>query len=305
MANFILILVCFFLGILFRKFKTFPVHAPQVLNRFVIYISLPAITLSQIHRLEWGGNILVPASMSWLLFAMGAGFFYSLKNHLKIPRKTFGTLILTGSLGNTSFLGFPLLEALFGLGALSVGILVDQLGTFLAAGTLGVATAAYFSGGSVSAKMILRRVIAFPPFLALIAAFVLRWMPFHADVYTLLDRLGGTLVPLSLLSVGMQLHFHPEKLKANLRYLFWGLSFKLVLAPLFLLALYTGLFQQRGETLIITLIESAMAPMITAGILAAEYDLDTDLANLMIGIGIPLSLLTIPAWAWAFKWIGL
>jgi predicted permease len=41
-----------------------------------------------------------------------------------------------------------------------------------------------------------------------------------------------------------------------------------------------------------------MAPMITAGILAHEYGLDPELGNLMVGIGIPLSLATVPIWAW-------
>jgi predicted permease len=39
-----------------------------------------------------------------------------------------------------------------------------------------------------------------------------------------------------------------------------------------------------------------MAPMITGSIIAAEYDLDGDLAALMVGVGIPLSFLTLPIW---------
>jgi predicted permease len=298
MANFILIFICFGLGIFFRRFKIFPANAPQVLNRFVIYISLPALTLSQIHKLNLEGHIWVPVSMAWILYGLGLGFFYLLSKKTEIPKKSLGTLMLTGSLGNTSFVGFPLLEALYGAGAISVGILVDQPGTFLVAGSLGVATAAYFSGGHVSAKFILRKVFSFPPFLALIAAFILRLIPFSDAAFLVLDRLGATLVPLSLLSVGMQLHFHPEKIKAHFKFLCWGLGFKLILAPLIFAALYVGLLHQRGEMVLYTLVESAMAPMITAGILAVEYDLDIELANLMVGIGIPLSLLSVPLWAW-------
>lgn len=298
MANFILIFTCFLLGIFFRHYKFFPANTPLALNRFVIYISLPALTLAQIHRLDLSGNILIPVSMSWILYILGMGFFYALGKALQIPKKSLGTLMLTGSLGNTSFVGFPLLEALFGVGAISVGILVDQPGTFLVAGTLGVATAAYFSGSDVSIQKILRRVFSFPPFLALLFAFPLRWLPFHDAAYSVLDRLGSTLVPLSLISVGMQLHFHPAKIKANFKYLCWGLGFKLILAPLLLVGLYVGLLHQRGEVVLITLVESAMAPMITAGILATDYELDVELSNLMLGIGIPLSLFTVPVWSW-------
>jgi predicted permease len=46
----------------------------------------------------------------------------------------------------------------------------------------------------------------------------------------------------------------------------------------------------------VTVLQAAMAPMITAAIIAQEYELNSDLANLMVGIGIPLSFLTILMW---------
>ena len=51
----------------------------------------------------------------------------------------------------------------------------------------------------------------------------------------------------------------------------------------------------------VTLIESAMPPMIGAGIVAAQARLDSELVSLMIGIGIPLAFVTVPAWNWLFK----
>lgn len=306
MENFILILLCFALGLFFRRFKIFPANAPIALNRFIIYVSMPCLTLSKIYHLDLGGaSLWVPVSMSWIVYLLGVSLFYSLGRGKYMAPKTVGALMLTGSLGNTSFVGFPLLEALYGAGALSVGILVDQPGTFLVSGTLGVATAAYYSGGSIHPKAIARKLLAFPPTIALLAAVPLRLVSIPPEAFHVLDRLADTLVPLALVSVGMQLHFKPAKIKAHLKPLLWGLGFKLILAPLLCLAIYVGLFQQRGEAVLITLIESAMAPMITAGILAAEYDLDTELATLMVGIGIPLSLLTIPVWAWILDFVRL
>ncbi len=46
----------------------------------------------------------------------------------------------------------------------------------------------------------------------------------------------------------------------------------------------------------VTVIESAMATMITAAVVANEFNLDNELTNLMVGIGIPLSLATVPLW---------
>jgi predicted permease len=46
----------------------------------------------------------------------------------------------------------------------------------------------------------------------------------------------------------------------------------------------------------VALLESAMAPMITASILAASYGLHPRLASLMVGVGVPVSFLTLSLW---------
>lgn len=37
-----------------------------------------------------------------------------------------------------------------------------------------------------------------------------------------------------------------------------------------------------------------MAPMVTAALLAAEHDLEPELAALILGVGVPISLVTVP-----------
>jgi predicted permease len=46
----------------------------------------------------------------------------------------------------------------------------------------------------------------------------------------------------------------------------------------------------------VAVVESAMAPMITACILAASYGLHPKLASLMVGLGVPVSCLTLSLW---------
>ena len=46
----------------------------------------------------------------------------------------------------------------------------------------------------------------------------------------------------------------------------------------------------------VTVFEVAMAPMIGASIVAMENDLDPQLATLLVGIGVPLSFLTVSGW---------
>jgi predicted permease len=300
MSSFILIFLCLGLGIFFRKFRIFPENAFVTLNRFVIYVSLPALTLVLVHRLEIGKGMFYPIAMPWIHFVASALFFYGAGRLFGWSKKTVGALILTAGLGNTSFVGFPLLEALYGKNALAVGVLVDQPGSFTVVSTLGIAIAALYSGGRLSAGPLLKKIFLFPPLMAVIVAFLTRPIPFHPALIEALEKLGATLVPLALISVGMQLRVDAAILKRKWRPLALGLGFKLFFMPAFFTFLYVVLLHQHSEAIRITLVESAMASMITSGVVAEEYGLDAELASLMIGIGIPISLITAPAWAWFF-----
>ena len=46
----------------------------------------------------------------------------------------------------------------------------------------------------------------------------------------------------------------------------------------------------------VTLLEAGMATQITSAIVANEFHLDGEIANLMVAISIPLSLVSIPLW---------
>jgi predicted permease len=109
-----------------------------------------------------------------------------------------------------------------------------------------------------------------------------------------LKCLGATLIPLALISVGYQLRLSAVRGKALP--LATGLVFKLAVAPLLILALFLGIFAAEGPVMQVTVLEAAMAPMIGASIVAMDHELDPPLVTLMIGIGIPLSFLTLPAW---------
>ena len=79
------------------------------------------------------------------------------------------------------------------------------------------------------------------------------------------------------------------------------LDFKLLIAPAVILAMYSIAFGEVGANLQVTIFESAMAPRIGASIVAIEHELDPPLLTLMVGVGIPLSFLTLPAWRYALQ----
>ncbi len=125
-------------------------------------------------------------------------------------------------------------------------------------------------------------------------ALVLMPVEYPGWLDALLQRLGATLIPIALVSVGYQLHLSHVRGKALP--LATGLVFKLAIAPALILLLFAGLLGSRGEVLQVTVFEAAMPPMIGASIVAMDHELDPPLLTLMVGIGIPLAFLTLPVW---------
>ncbi len=287
MNNLLLLILCFIAGMLLRRFKRMPDNAPATLNSFIIHVSLPALTLLYIHQLELSGDVLLTGLMAWLVFGLSAGFFWLMGRWLNLSRATTGALILVGGLGNTSFFGLPMVEAFYGQAGLTTAIIADQLGSFFALSVLGITVAGIYSSGRPTATQIIKRIALFPPFISLCIALLLIPIEYADWFSVLLKRLGDTLAPLALLSVGMQLRLgHLAEHKRNLAL---GLSFKLILAPMMIYLLYVQLIGAHGLSMQVTLFEAAMPPMITAAIVASEHDLDPPLANLMVAVGLILS----------------
>jgi hypothetical protein len=271
-----------------------PDEAPAVLNSFIIYVSLPALAILYIHNVQISYEILIPISMAWLLFGLAALIFTWLGSKLSWSRSLTGTMILVCGLGNTSFLGLPMIEVFFGKEGIPTGLIIDQLGSFLILSTLGIFVASYYSGVKFDRRTILKRVVTFPPFISIVIAFLLLPIDYPNEMIYLLEKLGSTLTPLALLSVGFQLrltYFNSHKLELAI-----GLLFKLILVPAVLYLFYFFITRERGLVFDVTIFESAMPPMITAAIVATEYKLNKELATMLVGIGIVLSFLTLTLW---------
>lgn len=301
MNNLLLLILCFIAGMLLRRFKRMPDNAPATLNSFIIHISLPALTLLYIHQLKLSGDVLLTGLMAWLVFGLSAGFFWLIGRWLKLPRATTGALILVGGLGNTSFFGLPMVEAFYGKEGLTTAIIADQLGSFFALSVLGITVAGLYSSGRPTAAQIAKRIALFPPFISLLIALLLIPVEYADWFSVLLKRLGDTLAPLALLSVGLQLRL--GHIMGNARNLALGLSFKLILAPLAIYLLYVQLLGAHGTSIQVTLFEAAMPPMITAAIVASEHDLDPPLVTLMVAVGLVVSFFTLSGWWWLMRGI--
>ena len=294
MTNIGMLVACLVIGIVLRLTRRAPEDAHVGLNVFIIHVSLPAVILSQIHGLRLTPELLLPVSMPWVLFALSVPVFMLLGRLLRFPAAITGALIMTAGLGNTSFIGLPMIETFYGPGDLSTGILIDQLGTYLVLSTLGITVACIYSAGTASRREIARRIFTFPPLIAVVVALALSPISYPVWLAGVFQRLGGTLAPLALVSAGLQLRL--GQVRGIQVPLGAGLGFKLVVGPLLLALLYFGALSWHSETSRVTIFEAAMAPQIGGAIVALQHGLSAPVITLMVGIGIALSFLTLPIW---------
>ena len=299
MYNLWLLGACLLLGVALRRTRRMPEGAPAVLNSYVINIALPALTLYYVHRMDIVPNVAYSVAAPWLMFAIGAVLFHFVGKALGWKRETVGGIILVGSLANTSFVGLPMIESFYGAEHMGLGIVIDQLGTYLILSTLGILVAAVYSVGRVSIASVSRRVLGFPPLLALILALALQPITFPETLELVLERLGSTLAPVALVSVGYQLRL--DQVAGRVMPLAAGLTFQLVIGPLIVMGCLFGVVGFSGISAQVTIFELAMAPQIGAAIVAMDYKLDAPLVTLMVGLGIPLSFLTLPLWWMALQ----
>src|SRR5690606_40723781 len=109
---FALILAMLALGMVFARLKLLPGNASDALNLVVLYVCLPAAVLIYVPRLRLdpalAGLVLTP----WLLAAVSAGLVAACTRWLGFRRDEHAVLLLCVALGNTSYIGYPMVQAL-------------------------------------------------------------------------------------------------------------------------------------------------------------------------------------------------
>lgn len=295
MSSLILLFVSLLIGVGLQKVKTVPANAHLTLGTLILYVPMPAICLLNLPHLEWRSDLIGLALVAWIVFGLAYFLFQYLGKKFEWEKSLIGCLLLTAGFANTSFVGFPVIEALYGMDAVKHALVLDQMGSFLIVSSLGVWIAITYSSGKMRKRVLFKKILVFPPFLAFVTAILLGKFGWRAegDIKIVLEKLAGTLTPLALISVGLQLKW--GEIKNELRYLVMGLSYKLILAPLMIFSIYYSL-GVKHEILRVAVMESAMAPMITASILAASHNLRPSLAGMMVGVGVPVSFFTLGLW---------
>lgn len=293
---FALILTMLGLGMAFSRLRALPDNTADVLNRIVLYVCLPAAVLIYVPRLHLDVSLIGLVATPWLLMLCTLAAVSLATRVFGFARDVHAVLLICVALANSSFIGYPMVRALLGDHALPYAVVYDQFGTFVLLSTFGLYVIARYSGDTPpTATQILLRIAKFPPLWALL--FALTLMPEQPPrwIGTGLKQLADAMLPLVMLAVGFSIQLRLPR--DELTPLGVGLLLKLLVMPALALPISWAFGLQRAM-LQANVLESAMPTMITAAALAMSHRLAPRLAAALVGYGILLSLVTLPAWVW-------
>ncbi len=265
--------------------------APLILN-----VTLPAFILSSMN-FEFSVETL--KSSGWLVaisFAMyGVAFVFS-KLYSKVvknsprQRAVFEYAIM---FSNSGYMGYPVVAQLFGeqgvfyaaIYNLSFSVLVWTYGVALLSGQKNV---------NIPLK---KRLLAFinPGLVAVTLGFILFLFNLSLPpiVYNLLDMIGATTTPLSMMFIGFILtEIKPAEIFKNYQLLVVSIMRLIILPATTYLILF--LFGFSGLTLYIPVVIVGMPVAVNVAIFASRYQADYQLGSLLIFTSTLLSVITVP-----------
>jgi predicted permease len=271
-----------------------PAALADSLNWWVINVALPATVLELIPTVALRAEYWYLVASQWLAFTVAVFLVRALGKGLHWTPGRIGAVTLLVALNNTSFVGFPLLEALRGRDAVTLGVFSDQLGGFLALAIGGAIVVGLYSDDAARPATVVRKVLTFPPFIAVLVGFAVGALGgWPEPIAQALHRVAQTLAPLALFAVGLRLRLIvPRGLRSATAL---ALGAKLALIPLMVWMVGRAVGAS-GLTLTVSVLETAMAPMFTAAIIARQHRFDPALTDAILSLGLLLSFLTVPAW---------
>ncbi|WP_096595072.1 AEC family transporter [Calothrix sp. NIES-2098] len=292
-----LVLLGFILG------RKLPSTVPSRLGQFLFYVGGPISIIAFVRQADLSGHIWIAPAIAYLAIFLGAllawlaiqGQAY-LTNTM--PQKpTQGSLLLAAMVGNTGYLGFPIILAMVGQKYFAWALFYDLLGTLFGAYGLGVALAANFGRKTSNYWQITQAIFINPALWSFGFGLLFRQVEIPNIVEFCLDKLAWIAVALSLVLIGMRL----SQLKSwrSLPQVGMSLAIKMLLVPL-AIGSTLSLFGVTGSAAQVIVLQMAMPPAFATLVIAETFNLDRDLAVTALAAGVIVLLITLPIWLWLF-----
>lgn len=292
-----LVLVGFILG---RKLSN---TVPNRIGQLLFWVGVPISIVAFLRGADLSGQIWIAPAIAYIAIFLGAclawvgiqGQAYFTNTISQKP--TQGSLILGAMVGNTGYLGFPITLAMVGQEYFAWALFYDLLGSLFGAYGLGVVLASHYGGGTSNYRHMTKAILINPALWSFGVGLLFREIKLPNFVEFSLEKLGWSVVALSLVLIGMRLsrlHSWHRLPQAGI-----SLVIKMLLVPL-VVGSTLPFFGVTGEPAQVIVLQMAMPPAFATLVIAETFNLDRDLAVTSLAVGSMVLLVTLPVWLWIF-----
>jgi malate permease and related proteins len=255
-------------GILLRRLHVLSTQDATSIRKVVFNVSLPALTFISLYSNP------IPMKALWLIPGVIAIQAVGYLTFRLVP-VGYRETVFSGFLGNTGFMGYPVVQAILGQAALPLAVIYEQTHSFMVFSTWVHKNARSFIN---------------PPLVAMLLALVLKRVPLPLFFTDACKFVGNSTSPLAMLFVGLTV-----EMEFNWRSLIPA-GIKLALIPAMALAL-TLILPVAGDIRSAFIIQSAMPTMVASVVYGAEIGLDVQKLSRNVIVSTLLFPLTILFWA--------
>ncbi len=278
------------LGYVLKKIGFLKEDGANFLRSLVFNVTLPPLVFLGIRGAELSIDLLKIPLVVWVSVVFLGLLIYLITLLLKLPPELRAILVLVGVMGNTTFLGYPVVRAVLGEGAMPYAIIYDQASwIFLIVLWLPV-VALVGSKSRRDGATIIRDLFKAPPFLALVAGLLLRSITFPAFFMDSLGLLAQLTAPLVMLYLGSTQKLSMQR--KEILIVVVVVILKQLMFPLinFALASLLGVHQLILSTVIL---QSSMPVMIATIIYGAQVGLNVSLISKIVTMSTIISPITL------------
>jgi hypothetical protein len=292
------------LGVLWRVAQPQGIDADSLrlhLTGLVYNLLLPSLVLDVLWRADLSFDsfkIIISA-----VTAVSVGMLFAwlwFRRRLSSHQTMLGALILAAGFPNATYMGLPVLESLFGESARAIAIQYDLLACTPILLSVGVVIAAHY-GHYPGSLNISQKLLRIPPLWAAIAGVCLNLfaIPQEEILHRVMSMLGGSVVPLMLISLGLSLRWS-DKWLHQIKLVLPIVIIQLLLTPWIISGL-TSLMLMEGDIRLAVILEAAMPSMVLGIVLCDRYKLDSSLYAMAVTFTTLISLLTLPFWLYIYQ----
>lgn len=268
------IFLIIFAGWLMRRFGVANDEWTRVLNLFVYYIALPALIITSFWKIDFSSveswNFIFASLGTIILFSLVVFFILYF---LKISANKKATIFLASTVGNTIYMGFPLIELGFGKDSVDAGALVGVIYLIIPL-LISIFIIRYWHDKEhkilSNLYKFLKNPLVISVFIGIILSFIKIEFVLIEGIKTGLLMLGATASPVALFVLGV--FIYGRFLKKDINQVLLVSLFKMIVAPLVVFVGVFYIFNTNQPEILILL--SSMPVAITAFVIAEKFNLD-------------------------------